>query len=137
MKRKQIQEMEERIKKRKTKSEKQVINHNPLGVNDDEYDTKVYKGEIKKERRASEVEEIEEGMQMVFNLPTISTKKAKELHKMVRQNIIREDRRFRTQCSQTERAQNQSSLSLTRQAQLTPLDFSMIKNNFKRRLNVR
>ena len=45
--------MEERIKNRKTKSEKQIITSNPLGFKEDEYITNVYRGEITKDGRAS------------------------------------------------------------------------------------
>ncbi len=44
--------------------------------NEDEYDHKVYKGEILKQSRAAEIEDADEGMQMVFALPSIRTKKA-------------------------------------------------------------
>ncbi len=54
--------MEERFKSRNSKSQKQLIVKNPLGIKEDEYDTKVYKGEIQKEARAKDVEEVDEGM---------------------------------------------------------------------------
>ena len=54
--------MEERLRKRKDKSKKQVINKNPLKINEQEYDVKVYKSEIKKDTRAEEIEDLDEGM---------------------------------------------------------------------------
>ena len=56
--------MEEKIRKRNTKSEKQIIIKNEL--KQDEYDFKVYNSELNKEHKKDEVEEIDEGMQMVF-----------------------------------------------------------------------
>ena len=96
--------MEERLKQRNSKSSKQLIVKNPLNIDEDDYDTKVYRGEIQKEARANNVDEVDEGLQIVFALPSISTKKAKILHRLVTGNVIREDRMHRAGCTAIERS---------------------------------
>eukprot|EP00347_Sterkiella_histriomuscorum_P008601 403344469 len=136
-----IREMEERFNRRNNKSQRELIVKNPLGIVESDYDTKVYKNTITKQDRADNVSEIDEGKQMVFALPSISTKKAKILHSLVNQNVIKEDRCYRNQCSRVEREQYSNSknknLTLTRCAFYPANEFSFIKDSFMKRLNVK
>lgn len=59
--RKKLQEMEERLKNRNTKSQHQVIVKNPLEIDENDYDTKVYKNTITKNDRMEEVQMVDEG----------------------------------------------------------------------------
>ena len=58
---------------------------------------------------------------MVLSLPSISTKRAKELHELVMTNVIREDRDFRSSYAQTERTiTNAPNISISRGAKYNP-----------------
>ena len=53
--------MEERIRYRNTKSVRQLIVKNPLGLKEDDYDTKVYKNQINKNDRTNDISFADEG----------------------------------------------------------------------------
>ncbi|CDW86479.1 UNKNOWN [Stylonychia lemnae] len=138
LRRKQILEAEERLRNRNKKSQRELIVKNPLGYKEDDYDTKVYKNQINKNDRTNDISMVDEGKQMVFALPSISTKGAKVLHGLVNQNIIKDDRLYRTQCRSDRNNLNSSrNLTLTRCAFYPPTEFSIIKDSFIKKLNVK
>lgn len=53
--------MEERLRKRNSKSKRELIVKNPLGINESDYDTKVYRNTITKQDRTDDVSSIDEG----------------------------------------------------------------------------